>query len=103
MTSDGAYDHYPRAAWTVQLTDHTIDGPHARNGDLFKAVGLFEEVGQVLGYRFSAGAKCYDALEIPRLVFVIGNGTPIAVAVLLAWPPAGRIPFDDDAMNAIRR
>ena len=48
-------------------------------------------------------AKRNHALEIPSLVFVIRNSTPIPVAILLAWPPASSVPLRDDAVDAVGR
>jgi hypothetical protein len=51
----------------------------------------------------SAGAQRDDSLKIPGLVLVIGDWTAEAVELIAAWPPAGRIPLRDDAVDAIGR
>ncbi len=75
----------------------------AEDDRLGEAVGLLQELGQVPGDRLGAGAQRDDPLEILGLVFVVGDRAAVAVEFVLARPPAGRIPFGDDAMHAVRR
>jgi hypothetical protein len=74
---------------------------HAEHDGLGEAVGLPEEVGQVLSDRSRAGSQGDDAFEVLRLVLVVGNGPPVAVPVDHAGPPAGRIPFGDHTVDAV--
>ena len=67
-----------------------IDAEHDRLGE---AVGLLQELGQMPSNRFGAGSKRDDTLEILGLIFVVGNGAPIAIKLVLAGSPSGGIPF----------
>ena len=73
----------------------------AEDDGLGEAVGLFQEIGEVAGDGFGAGSERDDALEVGRLIFVVGNLAAVAVEVAFARAPAGGIPFGDDAVNAI--
>ncbi len=76
---------------------------HAKDDGLGEAIGFFEEIGEVASDGLRAGAQSDEALEIGGAIFLVGDGAAIAVEVILARPPAGRVPLGDDAMDAVRR
>ena len=67
-----------------------------------KAVGLFQEVGEMAGNRTCPGSQGNDALEVLRAVFLVRDGTAVAVQFIFAGSPARRIPFADDPVDAVR-
>src|SRR6185437_10522776 len=75
----------------------------AEDDRLRKAIGLSEEVRQVSGDGFGAGAQRDDALEILGVILIIRNLTPEAVELALARPPAGGVIVGDHPVHAIGR
>jgi len=75
----------------------------AEDDGLGEAVGLGQELGQVPGDRLGAGAERHDPLEVPGVILVVGDGSAVAVQLVLARAPAGRVPLGDHAMHPVGR
>lgn len=60
----------------------------AKDDGLGKAVGLLEKPGQVAGDGFRPGAQRDRLLKILGLVFIVGDGAPVAVQFIAARSPA---------------
>ena len=80
----------------VLLVDAEDDG-------LGEAVGLLQELGEVPGDRLGARAQRHDPLEVLGLVLVVGDRPAVAVQLVLARAPAGRVPLGDHAMHPVGR
>ena len=79
---------------SVLLVDAEDDG-------LGEAVRLLEELGEVPGDRLGTRAKRHEPLEVLGMVLVVGDGSAIAVQLVLARAPTGRVPLGDDAMHSV--
>ena len=73
----------------------------AEDDRLGEAVGPAEEVGEVLGDGVGTRAQGDFAFEVLRVVLVVGDLPPVAVALALSRPPARGVHFGDDSMNAV--
>ena len=75
----------------------------AEDDGLVEAVGLLEEVREVLRDGLGARAQRETALEVRRVIFLVGNLAAQLVEFALGRPPAGRVRGCDDAMHAVGR
>jgi hypothetical protein len=80
----------------VLLVDAEHDG-------LGEAVDLLEELCEVPSDRLGAGAECHEPLEVLGVVLIVGDGSAVAIQLVLARTPAGRVPLGDDPMHAVGR
>src|SRR5207237_524001 len=70
---------------------------------LRKSITLTKKVAQVARNRLGSRPKCNDALEVLGLILVVRNWSAVAIDFVSTRAPAGRVPFCDHPMDAIRR
>src|SRR5437867_953805 len=76
---------------------------HAKDNGLCEAVGLFQEIGEVLRDGFSPFEQGDFPLEIRRAIDSIRDATTVAVQVFRAWTPARCVPLRHNPMDAVGR
>src|SRR5437764_1292488 len=65
-------------------------------------IGIFEEIGEMVGNGLGPLAQCHYAFEVTGFVEFVGNLAAVAVLVFAAGTPAGGIIGRDYPMNTIR-
>jgi hypothetical protein len=70
---------------------------------LGKAVRVLEKIGQVAGDSLGPGPQRNKAFKVLRLVFLVGNFTPVPIQFPSRWTPANGIEIGDNAVNTVGR
>src|SRR5688572_26461374 len=73
-----------------------------KNDGFGHAVGGFQEVDEMLGDCLGALLERHQALEIPRVILVVGNLTAMPIQSASIGPPAGGVEAGDNSMDSIR-